>query len=383
MGLRKFLADQLFDGYRITTQQVLIADADGAIRDIVPIADAGDDIEQVSGILCPGFVNAHCHLELSHLKDAIPPHTGLPDFLYRVVNLRSLPEETILNAIATADKAMQEAGIVAVGDICNTAVTLQQKRLSPVYYHQFVEAIGFNPAGAAARFEAARQVYDQFRTFFPPQQVSIVPHAPYSVTPELWTLISGFDPHSVQSIHNQECAGENEWFMSKSGELTDFYQRMGLNTAFFEPSGRSSLCTYIDRFAPSQPLLLVHNVFTSREDLDCIRERQAPVFFCLCPGANLYISDALPDIPMLAQSGISLIIGTDSLASNRQLSILEEINHIRRHFPDIALSDILGWATLNGAKALQADRILGSFEQGKIPGIICLDNTLNRVRPLL
>ncbi|MDF2381584.1 amidohydrolase family protein [Nostoc ellipsosporum NOK] len=382
MGFRKFLPDQLFDGYRITSQQVLITEMDGTIRDMVPVADAGDDVERVAGIISPGFVNAHCHLELSHLKNTIPPHTGLPDFLYQVVNLRSLPPEVIEEAIANADKAMYEAGIVAVGDICNTAITLKQKQQSRIYYHQFVEAIGFNPAGASARFDAARQVYEAFGVFFPEQQLSIVPHAPYSVTPELWALIRDFAPYSIQSIHNQECRGENEWFINKSGEMVNFYQRMGLNTGFFEPSGKNSLPTYIDRFTPTQPLLLVHNVCTSREDLASLAGREAPVYFCLCPGANLYISEMLPDIPMLAQSGVPLVIGTDSLASNHQLSILEEINHIRRHYPGLPLEDILGWATLNGAKALQADRILGSFEKGKQPGVISLDENLSRAKPL-
>jgi len=382
MGFRKFLPDQLFDGYRISTQQVLVAKADGTIEDVVPLTDAGDEVERIAGLICPGFVNAHCHLELSHLKNFIPPHTGLPDFLYQVVNLRSLPGEVIEAAIADADKAMYEAGIVAVGDICNTANTLKQKQHSPIYYHQFVEAIGFNPAGAAVRFDAARQVYEQFLSFFPEKQISIVPHAPYSVTPELWALIRDFAPNSIQSIHNQECPGENEWFVSKSGELVGFYEKMGLNTNFFEPSGRNSLPTYIDRFAPTQPLLLVHNVCTGPEDLACLEGRAAPVYFCLCPGANLYISQKLPDIPMLAQSGVSLVIGTDSLASNHQLSILEEIGHIRRHFPELPLETILGWATLNGAKALQADSILGSFEKGKKPGIINLDETLGGAKPL-
>jgi len=382
MGFRKFLPDQLFDGYRISTQQVLIANADGTIENIVPVTDAGDEVEQIAGLICPGFVNAHCHLELSHLKNAIDPNTGLPDFLYQVVNLRSLPREVIEEAIAQADRSMYEAGIVAVGDICNTANTLKQKQQSPVYYHQFVEAIGFNPAGAAARFDAARQVYEQFLSYFPEKQVSIVPHAPYSVTPELWALIRDFAPYSIQSIHNQECPGENEWFVSKSGELVGFYEKMGLNTNFFEPSGRNSLPSYIDRFAPTQPLLLVHNVCTSREDLACLEGRAAPVYFCLCPGANLYISQTLPDIPMLAQSGVPLVIGTDSLASNHQLSILEEIRHIRLHFSELPLENILSWATLNGAKALQADAILGSFEKGKKPGIISLGETLSWVKPL-
>ena len=82
MALRKFKADQLFDGYRLyATDNVLITDETGVVKDIVSSAEAGDDVQQFTGILSPGLINAHCHLELSHLKNIIPPHTGLIEFL--------------------------------------------------------------------------------------------------------------------------------------------------------------------------------------------------------------------------------------------------------------------------------------------------------------
>ena len=86
MAYRKFKADQLFDGRHLHgNDKVLITDVSGKIQSLVPVSEAGDDVQSFSGILSPGLINCHCHLELSHLKNVIPPHTGLIEFLCSVV----------------------------------------------------------------------------------------------------------------------------------------------------------------------------------------------------------------------------------------------------------------------------------------------------------
>src|ERR1044071_1194266 len=100
MSFRKFQAEKIFDGRKfLDPQQVLITTDGGMIEDIVPVADAGDDIQKLGGILSPGFINCHCHLELSHMKGRIPEKTGLIDFVFKVVTERHHPEEEILTAI--------------------------------------------------------------------------------------------------------------------------------------------------------------------------------------------------------------------------------------------------------------------------------------------
>ena len=69
------------------------------------------------GLLAPGFVNCHCHLELSHMKDVIKGRDRLVDFLIKVVGERSAVKEEIEAAMKAADKEMYDGGIVAVGDI--------------------------------------------------------------------------------------------------------------------------------------------------------------------------------------------------------------------------------------------------------------------------
>ncbi|RYZ46146.1 MAG: hypothetical protein EOO14_24930 [Chitinophagaceae bacterium] len=99
---------------------------------------------------------------------------------------------------------------------------------------------------------------------------------------------------------------------------------------------------------------------------------QPQTFFCLCVNANQYIEASLPPVEMLRQQGCNLVLGSDSLASNWSLNILDEIQTIRQSFPGIPLEEILTWATSNGAKALGMESLLGSFEKGKRPGVVLL-----------
>ena len=369
MAFQKFKADKLFDGYRfLEDDKVLITDLDGVIEDIVSDSEAGDNVQQFSGILSPGFINCHCHLELSHMKGLITQGTGLVNFVLDVVQQRHFPEEEILQAIEKAEDEMLANGIVAVGDICNNALTVSQKTKGRIYYHNFIEASGFNPAIAQQRFERAEKIYDQYEATPTTHQFllrnSITPHAPYSVSDKLWKMIVDFPCYQLFTIHNQETVGENEWFRNKQGEFAELYEKMNIDVSFFQPSGKSSLQTYLPKFLNNQSVILVHNVHTSEEDIlySKLPIVNCPLFWCLCPNANQYITGQLPGIDLLMKHDGEIVLGTDSLASNHQLSILEEIKTIQKHFPDIETETMLKWATSNGAKALKMDSLLGSFD---------------------
>jgi cytosine/adenosine deaminase-related metal-dependent hydrolase len=375
MGLFKFHADKLFDGYDfLARDKVLITDEEGTVRDIVPAGEAGDDIQELKGILSPGFINCHCHLELSHMKGHIPEGTGLVQFVLNVVEQRHSPEEEILRAIATAEDEMLANGIVAVGDICNNTLTIPQKIKGRIYYHNFIEASGFNPLIAAQRFERSVGFFRQYAAHYsiPVESNSIVPHAPYSVADELWELIINFPGNHLLTIHNQETAEENEWFIKKQGTFTELYEKMSIDSSFFIPSGKSSLQSFLPKLLRNQSLVLVHNVHTSEEDILFAKNNSNRLYWCLCPNANQYISRQLPDIDLLMKHGCEMVLGTDSLASNQQLNILEEMKTIETNFPAVKKETLLKWATSNGARALQMDSLLGSFERGKKPGILII-----------
>lgn len=372
---RKFSADQIFNRDKFLQNHVLITDRKGIIVDLIKKEDAGDGIERSEGILCPGFINAHCHLELSHMKGVIPKHTGLVDFVLKVVNERHFEEEEILEAIEQAENEMLQNGIVAVGDICNNAFCIHQKNEGRMHYYNFIETSGFPPAVAEQRFKRATDIYNTYAASLPFN--SFVPHAPYSVSTEMFRMINDYLGNNLISIHNQETAAENEFFEKGTGDILSLYEKMGIDISFYTPPGKSSFQTWLPQFTNGQSVISVHNVCTTKKDIEFAKLQTSnlklQIFFCLCPNANLYISNSLPDIEMLIQQDCDIVLGTDSLASNDQLSILEEMRTIQKHFRDIDLATLLKWATMNGARALQMDKTLGSFEKGKQPGVLLIE----------
>jgi cytosine/adenosine deaminase-related metal-dependent hydrolase len=369
---QKFQATQIFTGTQMLdgADQVLITKADGTIDALVPVAEAGDDIQLLEGILSPGLVNAHCHLELSHMKGMIPPHTGLQEFVKQIVALRQVEPEAIQEAIVTAEAEMVANGIVAVGDISNTLDTLNQKAKHHLAYYSFVELYDLDPTRAADKIIAGLEIQKQFQENC--VRASLVPHAPYSVTNDLWHLLSAhFGIHTI-SMHNQETPDENAFFKTKTGSFLGMYERTKVNLDFFEATGLSSLQSILPIFKKAHHGILVHNSFTSAEDIQAVHAAMTNAFWCLCPNANQYIEQTMPPVELLRSEKANIVVGTDSYASNWSLSVLDELKTIQHHHPDIPVSEMLGWATINGAQALQMDKHLGSFELGKKPGVVLI-----------
>jgi len=376
LNYQKFSADQIFTGLSLLTgQSVLITDQKGTILDLISLEDAGDDVQHFRGILSPGFINAHCHLELSHMRGLIPEHTGLTGFILKIIGERHFPEEEILDAIAAGEAEMLAGGIVAVGDISNNALTVAQKQLNRLAYYNFIEVSGWVPAIADPRFNAALQISDQFSTTAHPFSVS--PHAPYSVSNELWERIQpGFAGNTI-TIHNQETPGENELFKTGTGDFIGMYNTLNIDQRHFTPTGKSSLQSYFPRLASAKKIISVHNTLTDPADIvfanTQVLSAGNELFWCVCPNANLYIENSLPPIDLLRRYNCTITVGTDSLASNHSLSILDELKTISKNFPDVPLEELLQWATINGATALQMDKTLGSFEKGKRPGLVLIE----------
>jgi cytosine/adenosine deaminase-related metal-dependent hydrolase len=380
MGNRKFNADQLFTGYAMLgPESVLVTDGQGVVDDVVMLSDAGEEVEKFDGIISPGFVNCHCHLELSHMQGVVPRNTGMIKFLLSIIGNRNANQQNISHSMTAAEAYMKDHGIVAVGDISNTTHSIEVKQNSSLFYHNFIEAIGFTDDKAEERFEDALAVYLQFKEKFNDHKVSIVPHSPYSVSDTLFKLINAHDRGSLLTIHNQESIAETEFFATGKGEMLELYKALGIDVRYFVPTGESSLIRSIIKFTGDHSVILVHNVSTTANDLDAIRRgRNLPqLFWCLCPNANLYINGQLPDIVLLKNFNCKMVVGTDSLASNSQLDILEEVKTLQKNFNTLTTAEVLRWATINGAEALRIDEQFGSFERGKQPGIINISGGQN------
>jgi len=374
----KFKAPQIFTGTELIdgSDKVLITDEQGVIQGIVLDAEAGEGVQMIEGIVSPGFINAHCHLELSHMKGMIPAKTGLQEFVKQIVALRNVQAEQIQDAIIHAEDEMFANGIVAVGDICNTLDTLDQKGKKRIAYYSFIELYDLDPTRAHDKIVKGLEMQQQF--YENCVRASLVPHAPYSVSFNLWKLLSDhFQTHTI-TMHNQETADENEFFEKKTGAFLDMYVRVNVKLDFFEPTGVSSLQSMIPYLKNAHRTILVHNSFTSEADIKKVKQQMPNTFWCLCPNANQYIESAMPPIHLLREQQVPIVLGTDSYASNWSLNILDEIKTIQKFHPEIPLAEMLGWATLNGARALQMDKYLGSFDKGKKPGVISITDTVKR-----
>lgn len=371
--MQHFTADFIFDGFRFLPKGTVISINEfGKIVD-VNSSSVKSDVKHISGLLMPGMINAHCHLELSYLKGEIPKHIGLVNFLIGINTLykKVFSNELISQKIIEAEHEMFQNGIVAVGDISNTLNSLETKKNKKLQYHTFVECFGLLDADAEKRFQNAFNLKNQFTEF---HVSSVVLHAPYSVSETLIQLVNNHSDGLLSSIHNQESEEENALFKTGVSEIQKLYD--SISTSIIPPSvtGNSSLESYLPKLTKIEKLILVHNTFTNKEDFEITTKTNKNIFWCLCPNANQYIENALPQIDLLLDSNCKIILGTDSLASNDALNLISEIDTIHSHFPAIKLETMLKWATWNGAEALEMLNELGSFEVGKTPGLVNIEN---------
>jgi len=370
--MRKISADYIFPVSAPPIKNgVVVVDEEGIIVEVTPPptpSSGGQDIEKYSGVIVPGFVNTHCHLELSHLKGQVSEKKGLIGFISELIPKRNqFSAEQINAAIIKADEEMHRNGIVAVGDISNTDHSFEQKGKSKIQYHTFIEVFDLIAAKAEKTFQDAKLLTSAISH----QPFSITPHSPYSISGKLLELIDSLKP-PILSVHSQETSSEEELFISGTGTLAELMRNAGVDIAAKQRE-KSSLLFLLSRLLESEKIMLVHNTYTTKKDVELIKNYMhasgCEIAMCLCPGANLYIENRLPDVPMLLEAGMKLTLGTDSYASNWNLSILDEMKIISKHFPQIPFETMLIWATKNGAELLGFDKELGIIEKGKKPGL--------------
>ena len=385
MNYKKLKADKIFDGYRFHTNKVLILHQDGRFADLVIESEAGENIEPYDGIITPGLVNCHCHLELSHLKNVIPPHTGLIEFLCSVVTKRDFPSDFIQEEIVKAEKEMYDNGIVAVGDIGNTADTATVKSKSKIRWQNFVEVLSFTDEKADENLNHFKKVAQQLITALHQSKTAnrtgLVPHAPYSISPQTFQQLNSLTENQIISIHNQEHPAENELYQTGGGDYLKLFKILGIDKSPFPITGKSSIRSILPYFNKGQTIFLVHNTCMQEDEIIWVNEYAAAngvkLVYCLCINANLYIENKVPPIDLFLKHNCHIVLGTDSYSSNWQLNIASEIASIHKHFPHIPVETVLQWATINGAKALQWEPELGSFETGKTSGVVLLSNEGN------
>ena len=337
---------------------VVEVDDRGTITNILrcDAIDSMASVEFFPGILIPGMVNCHCHLELSYLKGAIAEGEGYGGFARSIGAVRNnfTTEERIRSA-RLADAQMWKEGVEAVADIANDDLVMEVKTQSKIEYHTLFEFFGLNNRDVEPHFDLANRYPRSY----------VTPHSTYSVQDEPFRQICTRNS-SLLSIHLLESDAEEGLYHGR-GSLHEWYQRMGWECDFLKyesPAGRVAGC--IDRKCR---VLLVHNTRATAEDIATVESHTKNGTWVLCPESNRFISNDRPPVELLRKSGVAIAVGTDSLASARSLSMIENLRLLGNH----PLRELLTWATLNGAKALGIDGMKGSIEIGKRPGLVVIE----------
>jgi cytosine/adenosine deaminase-related metal-dependent hydrolase len=367
--MRFIQADRVFSGKLFLPEgTVLVVDNQNLLKDIVRADEVErSNIERLDGLLSPGFVNTHCHLELSHLKGRIPRHTGLPAFGKQVISQRNnFKKKEISEHVQQADLEMWNNGIVAVGDIGNGEDSFEKKAASKIFYHTFIELIGLNPTVSESVFNKGQELLQILKRY--DLRGSLAPHAPYSVSTELISRIADYDAQKNLpfSIHNQESQDETLFFNGKKSGFDELYAFLNVDVSWFKAPKTSSLTSYADVLNRGRSIL-VHNTYTEEKDISLTKNKN--VYWCFCPGANKYIEGRLPGLSMFVKEEDKICLGTDSLASNSQLDLISEANLILNATNQISQEAILQALTYNAAEALGISENYGQFTVGKNAGI--------------
>lgn len=345
-------------------------------KEIISVTQLTKEIantEHYNGVLIPSYVNAHCHLELCHLKNKVTSANSLIDFLYQMFKMKGSSYD--YDATQKADQYMYYEGVSAVGDIGNTADTAEIKSKSNIRYINFVELIGTTHDRCINDTVQYNDVFEKFTDYgLNEDDIVAVPHSPYFVSPELFDIINDINRESkkIISIHNQETFAENLLYQNKTG---DFINKFPLDLNPIPVTGKTSLQSMSQLVkANYERILLVHNIYTSEEDAEFAKQNFKHPYFVICPKSNLNLEKRIADVNMLQNKKLNICIGTDSLSSNDKLSMLEEMRVLQKYHEYLSLEEIVKFATLNGAEALGLDSELGKIEPGKHPGLVLLEN---------
>lgn len=347
---------------------------DGTVMAVGTSPDIAAEPCFFDGAVVPGFVNTHCHAELSYMRGLFRRGTGMAGFIDQINALRdTCSREERIASIRHWMDVMWHRGVTAMADISNGPDSFAVKQASPMYTRTFLEVFGTEPEDCADVIASVRSLECEARSFG--LDAAPTPHACYTMSPELLSAASAEGLRSgFLSYHSEETPQEEEMLRSGSGPMWENRRAAGMSVP--PVTGASSLRYFLDRLQAVHPfpveenVLLVHEVCLEQDGIDALKEALLHPFIALCPLSNLYIHDALPPVPLMRANGLTLTVGTDSLSSNDDLDIVAELRCLQQHFPVLELDELLHWACLNGARFLKKDTVFGSLAPGKRPGIV-------------
>lgn len=375
MGLRRYTAEYIYtlEGDEPIRNGYVECDEDGTI---VRTGVCDDQSQVAKGAIVPGFVNAHCHLELSHLHGKFRKGSGMAGFIDQINALRDWASDDVKTELV--DKWMGKLwndGVSAIADISNDASSFSVKKKSPIYTRTFLEVFGTEPEDCADVMKGVTElnaVADDYGIDAAP-----TPHSCYTMSPALLSESSAAGLKSgYLSYHSQESQEEEDLLLTGTGAMAENRRRAGMSTP--PVTGGSSLEYFIDRLSDAKDapydehILLVHNVTLKQGDIDKARKVMKNVFWAICPLSNIFIHNALPPVQLMLDNGLDVCVGTDSLSSNDDLDMMAELVCLHSNFPQVPMNTLFVWASLNGARFLSKEDVLGTLTPGKRPGIVMI-----------
>ena len=348
---------------------------------------AGDARDLGSVAIMPALVNAHTHLELSYLRGKVPPTEKFLDWIGTIMATRrqypDAADPRILDAARTAIADARACGTGLFGDISNTLVTVPLLRDASMPAQVFYELLKFNAPDAdgivrdaRARADAAESGPEQrgpFGSELPDIRISLAAHAPYSVSPKLFTAIrADLDAHgdAVSSVHLGESPEEMEFIKKGTGPWRALLEQLGVWSDQWQAPGTSPV-EYLERVGfLDRRVIVVHGVQFDGDDLDRLRSRQMTIVSC--PRSNQHVGVGPPPLEAFYAMDVAVAFGTDSLASVPDLNLFSELAEARRLAPRVPARALLESATRRGASALGFGAELGTIEPGKRAQLISI-----------
>ena len=321
------------------------------------------DPEPLAGLLVPGLVNAHTHVELGWAADRVPGGAGVMSWVGGLLRLAVPDASERVEAIRRDCAELARAGTAVVSDITNrgdTAPYLGEAGLHGTVQH---EHLSMDAGTVTSLLEGiATESVRRGELVVRP-----APHAPHTTAPELLQrCVEAAGP--TASIHCAEGLSEVLFLREGTGAVADLLDALGRDWSWWEAPGLAP-AEYLDALGVLGPgLMLVHGVHLTEAELQVVAIRGSSI--CLCPRSNLHIGGRLPDLHALVAAGVRLALGTDSRASCPDLDVLGEVATLCARAPDLDPALWLTAATHGGAAALGSD--LGAIRVGRSPGLLLL-----------
>jgi cytosine/adenosine deaminase-related metal-dependent hydrolase len=348
----------------------------GRIAAVGPAArfSARETVDYGDAVICPGFVNAHTHLELSTLNGLVPPSHDFVDWLCRLmatVPAESMTFERVREAVCAGIAQSLAAGVTTVGDIARFPTwTREVLAASPLRCVSFGEviAIGTRRNLLGERLDAASDT----KWHGERMRVGVSPHSPYTVEPQAMRACAerARELNAPPCVHLAETAHEDAFTRSGEGPLADYLRTIGIWDASIPVSGCGPVELAARTGLLSSRTVIAHANYVSDRDINLIAQGGAHVAYC--PRTHRVFGHPPHRFREMIAAGINVCIGTDSLASNPSLSILDELRFLRREYPDLSAEDLLAMGILCGAKALGFEAEMGTLNVGKTADLVVI-----------